>query len=192
MEAILQAITSGKIKNVTPRVVISSKPNVPGLEKAQKMGIPIQVIHNSDSGWQYDKNIVTILQDHLVEPQKGLVCLAGYMRILSPEFINMFRMRILNIHPSLLPSFPGLRAQKQALEYGVKVSGCTVHFVDEGTDTGPIIAQSTICVEDEDTEETLSNKILNNEHGLYVKCVKLFADGRLSLQGRRVVCCLES
>lgn len=192
MEAILQAITSGKIKNVTPRVVISSKPNVPGLEKAQKMGIPIQVIHNSDSGWQYDKNIVTILQNHLVEPQKGLVCLAGYMRILSPEFINMFRMRILNIHPSLLPSFPGLRAQKEALEYGVKVSGCTVHFVDEGTDTGPIIAQSTISVEDEDTEETLSNKILNNEHGLYVKCVKLFADGRLSLQGRRVICCPES
>jgi phosphoribosylglycinamide formyltransferase-1 len=188
MEAILQGITSGKIKNVTPRVVISSKPNVPGLQKAKKWGIPIEVINNSESGWQYDKDIVTILKDHQVEPQQGLVCLAGYMHILSPEFINLFKMRILNIHPSLLPSFPGLRAQRQALQYGVKVSGCTVHFVDEGVDTGPIIGQSIVYVEDNDTEESLSNKILDKEHELYVECIKLFADGMLSLRRRRVNC----
>jgi len=182
MEAILQAITSGKIKNVIPRVVISSKPNVPGLHKAEKWGIPTVVINNSDSGWQYDKDIVTILKDHQVEPLEGLICLAGYMRILSPEFIRLFEMRILNIHPSLLPSFPGLRAQRQALEYGVKVSGCTVHFVDEGIDTGPIIGQSIVYVEDNDTEESLSDKILDKEHKLYVECIKLFADGMLSVR----------
>jgi phosphoribosylglycinamide formyltransferase-1 len=186
MEAILHGITSGKIKNVTPRVVISSKPNVPGLEKAKKLGIPIEVISNSATGWQYDKNIVTILKDHQVKPQEGLVCLAGYMRILSPEFINLFKMKILNIHPSLLPSFPGLHAQRQALEYGVKVTGCTVHFVDEGIDTGPIIAQSVVHVEDNDTEESLSNKILHKEHELYVDSVKLFAEGILLTRKRWV------
>jgi phosphoribosylglycinamide formyltransferase 1 len=188
MEAILNGITSGKIKNVTPRVVISSKPDVPGLEKAQKWGIPIEVVSNSDSGWKYDKNIVTILKHHQVEPQEGLVCLAGYMRILSPEFINLFKMRILNIHPSLLPSFPGLHAQRQAIEYGVKVTGCTVHFVDEGIDTGPIIAQSVVRVEDNDTEESLSNKILHIEHELYVESVKLFAEGILLTRKRWVSC----
>jgi len=188
MEAILDGITSGKIKNVTPRVVISSKPNAPGLEKAKNRGIPTQVVFSSSSGWQYDKEIVTALKYHRVKPLDGLVCLAGYMRILSAEFIKLFKMRIMNIHPSLLPSFPGLHAQRQALEYGVKFTGCTVHFVDEGIDTGPIIGQRVIHIEDNDTEDSLSNKILEKEHELYVESIKQFAERRLTLRGRKVSC----
>jgi phosphoribosylglycinamide formyltransferase 1 len=186
MEAILDGITYGKIKNVIPRVVISSRPNALGLEKAKNRGIPTEVVNSSNSGWQYDKDVVTVLKYHHVEPLDGLVCLAGYMRILSTEFIKLFRMRIMNIHPSLLPSFPGLHAQRQALEYGVKVTGCTVHFVDEGIDTGPIIDQRIVHIEDIDTEESLSNKILEKEHELYVQSIKLFAEGTLSLNGRRI------
>lgn len=186
MEAILRAIERSSIKYVIPRVVISNKPDAPGLHKAAEMGIPTKVVQNSSLGWDYDKEIVNVLKEHLVNPQNGLVCLAGYMRIISAEFIKLFNRRILNIHPSLLPSFPGLHAQKQALEYGVKVSGCTVHFVQEGVDTGPIIAQKTIDLQDNDTEETLSTKILEHEHELYVECINLFAEGRLSIRGRRV------
>lgn len=188
MEAILDGITSGKIKNVTPRVVVSSKPNAPGLEKAKDRGIPTQVVYSSGSGWQHDKKIVTVLKYHLVEPSDGLVCLAGYMHILSAEFIKLFKMRIMNIHPSLLPSFPGLHAQRQALEYGVKVTGCTVHFVDEGIDTGPIIGQRVVHIEDNDTEESLSSKILEKEHELYVESIKQFAEHILTFKGRRVSC----
>jgi len=186
MEAILRAIEMSKIKNVVPRVVISNKPNAPGLHKAAKMGIPTKIVSNSSKGWDYDKEIVYALKDHMVNQQNGLVCLAGYMRIISPEFIKIFKGRILNVHPSLLPAFPGLHAQKQALEYGVKVSGCTVHFVDVEVDTGPIIAQRTIEVEDHDTEETLSIKILEQEHELYIQCINQFAEGKLSTLGRRV------
>ncbi|MDP9197395.1 MAG: phosphoribosylglycinamide formyltransferase [Thermoproteota archaeon] len=186
MEAILRAIERSSIKYVIPRVVISNKPDAPGLHKAAEMGIPTKVVQNSSLGWDYDKEMVNVLKEHMVNPQNGLVCLAGYMRIMSAEFIKLFNRRILNIHPSLLPSFPGLHAQKQALEYGVKVSGCTVHFVQEGVDTGPIIAQKTIDLQDNDTEETLSTKILEHEHELYVECINLFAEGRLSIRGRRV------
>jgi phosphoribosylglycinamide formyltransferase-1 len=168
--------------------VISSKPNAPGLEKAKNRGIPTQVVFSSSSGWQYDKDIVTVLKYHEVEPLDGLVCLAGYMHILSAEFIKLFKMRIMNIHPSLLPSFPGLHAQRQALEYGVKFTGCTVHFVDEGIDTGPIIGQRVVHIEDNDTEESLSNKILEKEHELYVESIKQFAERMLTLRGRKVSC----
>ena len=186
MEAILRAIEKFKIKDVIPRVVISNKPDAPGLHKAAKMGVPTKVVYNSSRGWDYDKEIVSVLRDHMVNQQNGLICLAGYMRIISPEFIKLFKGRILNVHPSLLPAFPGLHAQKQALEYGVKVSGCTVHFVDVGVDTGPIIAQRTIEVEDHDTEETLSYRILVQEHELYIESINRFAQGRLSTLGRRV------
>jgi phosphoribosylglycinamide formyltransferase-1 len=186
MEAILQAIATERINNVIPRIVISSNPKAAGLERAAKFGVPTEVVSNSTKGWEYDKEIVTILNNHFIDTQNGLVCLAGYMRIISPEFINLFRMRILNIHPSLLPSFPGLHAQRQSLEYGVKVSGCTVHFVDAGVDSGPIIAQSAVSVEDDDTEYTLSEKILTREHELYINSIKHFAEGRLSVRGRRV------
>ena len=128
MEAILRAIEMSKIKDVVPRVVISNKPDAPGLHKAPKMGVSTRVVYNSARGWEYDKEIVSVLRDHLVNQQNGLICLAGYMRIISPEFIKLFKGRILNVHPSLLPAFPGLHAQKQALDYGVKVSGCTGTF----------------------------------------------------------------
>ena len=190
MEAILRAIEMSKIKNVVPRVVISNKPDALGLQKAIKMGIPTKIVYPSSRGWDYDKEIVSVLRDHMVSQQNGLVCLAGYMRIISPEFIKLYEGRILNVHPSLLPAFPGLHAQKQALEYGVKVSGCTVHFVDVGVDTGPIIAQKTIEIEDHDTEQTLSNRILVQEHELYIECINLFAQGRLSILGRKV--CIKS
>lgn len=190
MEAILRAIEMSKIKNVVPRVVISNKPDALGLQKATKMGIPTKIVYSSSRGWDYDKEIVSVLRDHMVSQQNGLVCLAGYMRIISPEFIKLYEGRILNVHPSLLPAFPGLHAQKQALEYGVKVSGCTVHFVDVGVDTGPIIAQKTIEIEDHDTEQTLSNRILVQEHELYIECINLFAQGRLSILGRKV--CIKS
>jgi phosphoribosylglycinamide formyltransferase-1 len=186
MEAILQATVTGRINNVIPKIVISTNPKAEGLEKAANYGVPTKVVSNSAKGWEFDKEIATILNNHLINSDNGLVCLAGYMRIIGPEFINLFRMRILNIHPSLLPSFPGLHAQRQALDYGVKVSGCTVHFVDAGIDTGPIIGQSTVRVEENDSEETLSERILAREHELYVNSIKKFADGRLSVRGRRV------
>ncbi|MDW0140748.1 MAG: phosphoribosylglycinamide formyltransferase, partial [Nitrososphaeraceae archaeon] len=137
-------------------------------------------------GWNYDQKIVTALYDHGVTPQSGLVCLAGFMRIMSPEFVRQYRRRIMNIHPALLPAFPGLHAQKQALDYGVKVSGCTVHFVDEGIDSGPVILQKAVPVIERDDEESLSARILEQEHELYPEAVRLFCGGRIKIDGRRV------
>src|SRR4029453_12530199 len=130
----------------------------------------------------HDKALV----DHLESRRVGLVCLAGYMRILGPAFVEHFRGRLLNIHPSLLPAFPGLHPQRQTLEHGVKISGATVHFVDEGTDTGPIVLQAAVPVRQDDTEATLSDRILVEEHRLYPEAVRLFAEGRLEIRGRRV------
>jgi phosphoribosylglycinamide formyltransferase-1 len=121
-----------------------------------------------------------------VTPKSGLICLAGFMRIISVEFVTQYKMRMLNIHPALLPSFPGLHAQKQAIEYGAKVSGCTVHFVDEGVDSGPILLQKAVPVLDVDTEETLSSRILKEEHKLYPQSVRLFAEGKILVNGRKV------
>jgi phosphoribosylglycinamide formyltransferase-1 len=142
---------------------------------------------NGLKGWDYDQKVVAALQEYGVTPQSGLVCLAGFMRIISPEFVRLYKMRILNIHPALLPSFPGLHAQKQALDYGVKVSGCSVHFVEEGVDSGPVILQNAVPVMDSDDEETLSARILEQEHQLYPEAVRLFAEGRIKVQGRRVL-----
>lgn len=188
MDAILSAIKSGKIKNVKPSVVISNKPDAPGLKIAsEKYGVPTKLIPPDDlKGWEYDEKVVATLQEHGVTPQSGLICLAGFMRIISPEFVRKYKMRILNIHPALLPSFPGLHAQRQALEYGVRVTGCTVHFVEEGVDSGPVILQKALPVMDGDTEETLSERILEQEHQLYPEAVRLFGDGRIKVQGRRV------
>jgi len=188
MDAILSAIKSGKIKNVKPSVVISNKPDAPGLKIAsEKYGVPTKLIPPDDlKGWEYDEKVVAALQEHGVTPQTGLVCLAGFMRIISPEFVRKYKMRILNIHPALLPSFPGLHAQKQALEYGVRVTGCTVHFVEEGVDSGPVILQKALPVMDGDTEETLSERILEQEHQLYPEAVRLFGDGRIKVKGRKV------
>jgi phosphoribosylglycinamide formyltransferase 1 len=188
MDAILAAIKSGKIRNANPCIVISSKPGIAGLKIAsEKFDVPTKVMPpNGLKGWNYDQKIVTVLHDHGVTPQSGLVCLAGFMRIISPEFVRQYRRRIMNIHPALLPAFPGLHAQKQALDYGVKVTGCTVHFVDEGMDSGPVIFQKAVQVKEGDNEESLSARILEQEHELYPEAVRMFCEGRLKIEGRRV------
>jgi phosphoribosylglycinamide formyltransferase-1 len=188
MGAILAAIRSGKIRNAKPCIVISSKPAIAGLKIAsEKFNVPTEVIPADGlQGWNYDQKIVSRLHDHGVTPQSGLVCLAGFMRIISPEFVRQYRMRIMNIHPALLPAFPGLHAQKQALDYGVKVTGCTVHFVDEGMDSGPVILQKAVRVKERDDEESLSARILEQEHELYPEAVRMFCEGMMKIEGRRV------
>ena len=187
MESILNFLKENNIADICPKIVISSKTEAEGLKKASKFGVPTRVVSNNSKGWDYDSEIINILQEYDVNSENGLVCLAGYMRLLSPEFVRKYKMRIMNIHPSLLPSFPGLNSQKKALDYGVKVTGCTVHFVDEGLDSGPVIAQKHVTVLDNDTFETLSERILVQEHILYPYCVKLFSEKRLLVEGRRVV-----
>jgi len=179
MKAILSSILSGNIKNVNPAVVEVEKNN---------FNIPTEIVlSNGKKGWDYDKEIVSKLRSYNVLPSNGLICLAGYMKIISTEFVNEYKFRIMNIHPALLPSFRGLHAQKQALDYGVKVSGCTVHFVDDGVDTGPIILQQAVKVYTTDTEEDISNRILELEHKLYPQAVKLFAENKLKVEGRKVI-----
>ena len=189
MKAILSSISSGNIKNVNPTVVISNRKDAIGLEVAKNnFNIPTEIVQsNEKKGWDYDKEIVSKLRSYNVLPSNGLICLAGYMKIISTEFVNEYKFRIMNIHPALLPSFRGLHAQKQALDYGVKVSGCTVHFVDDGVDTGPIILQQAVDVYTTDTEEDISNRILKLEHKLYPQAVKLFAENKLKVEGRKVI-----
>lgn len=189
MKAILSTIFSGEIKNVNPTVVISNRKDAIGLEVAKNnFNIPTEIVlSNGKKGWDYDKEIVSKLRSYNVLPSNGLICLAGYMKIISTEFVNEYKFRIMNIHPALLPSFRGLHAQKQALDYGVKVSGCTVHFVDDGVDTGPIILQQAVNVYTTDTEEDISNRILELEHKLYPQAVKLFAENKLKVKGRKVI-----
>ena len=188
MESILKAIKKKKIP-INPAVVISNKPNAKGLAIAKKMGIQTEVIESSKykgKRLQYDKKIISTLKKYKVTPSNGLVCLAGFMRIISPYFIKEYKNKILNIHPALLPAFPGLDAQKQAIEFGSKFSGCTVHFVDEGVDTGPIIIQEIVKINNNDTEKSLSKKILMKEHEIYPKAVELFAKKKISIKGRKV------
>ena len=187
MESILNFLKENNIVDICPKIIISSKPEAEGLRRASKFGIPTRVVSNNSNGRDYDSELVSVLQEYDVNPGNGHVWLAGNMRLLSPEFVKKYKMRILNIHPSLLPSFPGLNSQKKALDYGVKVTGCTVHFVDEGLDSGPIIAQKHVLVLDNDTCETLSDRILEQEHILYPYCVQLFSKNRISVQGRKVI-----
>lgn len=189
MKAILSSIFSGDIKNVNPTVVISNRKDAIGLEVAKNnFNIPTEIVlSNGKKGWDYDKEIVSKLRSYNVLPSNGLICLAGYMKIISTEFVNEYKFRIMNIHPALLPSFRGLHAQKQALDYGVKVSGCTVHFVNDEVDTGPIILQQAVNVYTTDTEEDISNRILELEHKLYPQAVKLFAENKLKVEGRKVI-----
>lgn len=189
MEAILKAIKKQKIP-IKPAVVISNNPNAKGLKIAQRLGVMTEVVESKNfagTRWEYDQKIIETLTKHGVTEKNGLICLAGFMRIMSPEFIRKYKNRIMNIHPAILPSFAGLHAQRQALEYGVKYSGCTVHFVDEGVDTGPIILQAVTKVKDTDTEETLSKRILAKEHKIYPQAVKLFAEGKISVSGRKTI-----
>ena len=188
MESILKAIKKKKIP-INPAVVISNKPNAKGLAIAKKMGIQTEVIESSKykgKRLQYDKKIISTLKKYKLTPSNGLLCLSGFMRIISPYFIKEYKNKILNIHPALLPAFPGLDAQKQAIEFGSKFSGCTVHFVDEGVDTGPIIIQEIVKINNNDTEKSLSKKILVKEHEIYPKAVELFAKKKISIKGRKV------
>ena len=187
MESILKAIKKKKIP-INPAVVISNKPDAKGLKIAQKLGVDVEVVESKGfkgSRAEYDKKIISVLTKYGVTPRNGLVCLAGFMRIISPEFVKKYKNRIINIHPALLPAFPGLDAQKQALEYGARYSGCTVHFVDAGMDTGPVIIQSTVKVKENDTEKSLSKRILKEEHRIYPEAVNLFARKKIKVIGRR-------
>jgi phosphoribosylglycinamide formyltransferase 1 len=184
MTAIIEAVTSGQIHDSEVVVVISDKLRAEGLEKAKPRGVETIVItRKGRTREEHDAEIIAELQKRNVE----LVCLAGYMRLLSKDFVRAFPNKIINIHPSLLPSFPGLDAQRQAIDYGVKISGCTVHFVDEDLDHGAIILQKAVEVEDHDTAESLSAKILEHEHALYVEALKLIAEGNYKIQGRKVI-----
>nr|MDO8082367.1 phosphoribosylglycinamide formyltransferase [Candidatus Freyarchaeota archaeon] len=191
LQAIIDAVESGYIK-AKIRVVISSRKDALALQRARDHGIEAVFIdpqdfwkdkeHREEKRVEYDKKIIGELEKRKVD----LVLLAGYMLMLSPYFVNKYKNRMMNIHPALLPSFPGVNAQKQALEYGVKYTGATVHFLDAEMDHGPIIIQDIVPVYDDDTEETLSDRILEKEHKIYVEAVKLFVEGKLSVEGRRV------
>ena len=188
MESILKAIKKQKIP-IKPSIVISNKANAKGLRIAEKLGVKTLLIDSKDyknKRTEYDKKVIHELEKNGVTAKNGLVCLAGFMRIISPYFIKKYKNRILNIHPALLPAYPGLNAQKQAIQNGAKFSGCTVHFVDEGVDSGPIIIQSVVKVTNNDTEKTLSKKILAKEHKIYPEAVNLFARKKIRLSGRRV------
>lgn len=184
MGAIVEGVQSGRIPDSEVTVVLSDKKSAQGLERAKERGIETVVVaRNGRLREEHDAEIIAELKKRNVE----LVCLAGYMRLLSRDFVRAFPDKIVNIHPSLLPAFPGLDAQKQAIEYGVKISGCTVHFVDDDLDHGAIILQKAVEVKDEDTAESLSARILEREHALYVEAVAKIAEGNYEIQGRRVL-----
>src|SRR6202140_568460 len=183
-EALAESVAAERIPNAEIAVVISNREGAPGIQRAEARGIKTRVIPSKGLEREvYDRQVAAVLNEHKVD----LICLAGYMRLLSPYFVASFPNRILNIHPSLLPSFPGLESQRQALEYGVKFAGCTVHFVDENLDAGPIVLQSIVPVKDDDTEDTLSAKILQEEHRIYSEAVRIILEGRYKIEGRRVL-----
>ena len=187
MESILKSIKAKNIP-INPAVVISNKSNAKGLSIAKKMGIKVEVIESKNfkgSRTEFDKKIMKMLSNYGVTPSNGLVCLAGFMRIISSGFVKKYKNRIINIHPALLPAFPGLNSQKQALDYGAKYTGCTVHFVDAGMDTGPVIIQSVVEVKKNDTEKSLTKKILKEEHKIYPEAVKLIARKKIKILGRK-------
>jgi phosphoribosylglycinamide formyltransferase 1 len=181
-EAIAGNVAAGRIPNAQIAVVISNRADAGGIETAHRLGVTSLVIPSKGRDrTEHDRRIVAALQEHQVD----LVCLAGYMRLLSPWFVQQFPRRILNIHPSLLPAFPGLEAQEQAFAYGVKVSGCTVHFVDEELDHGPIILQKTVPVLDTDDEHTLAARILEQEHIAYSEAINIVLEEKFETLGRR-------
>ena len=189
MESILKSIKTKKIP-INPAVVISNKSDAKGLAVAKKMGINIEVIESKNfkgSRTEYDKKIIDMLVKNGVTPKNGLVCLAGFMRIISSEFVKKYKNRIINIHPALLPAFPGLNSQKQALDYGAKYTGCTVHFVDAGMDTGAVIIQAVVEIKGKDTEKSLAKKILKEEHRIYSEAVNLFAKKKIKVSGRKTI-----
>jgi len=183
-EALAESVAAGRIPDAEIVIALSNREDARGIEKARAFGIEARVI--SSKGLEreaYDKLVIAALQEERVD----LVCLAGYMRLLSPQFVAAFSNRILNIHPSLLPAFPGLEAQRQALEHGAKFSGCTVHFVDENLDAGPIVLQACVPIEDNDTPETLAERILREEHRIYTEAVRIVLEERFRIENRRVL-----
>ncbi len=183
-EALADSVAAGRIPGAEVALVISNREGAPGIAKAQERGIETRVIPSKGlQREEYDRLIVAALKEKEVD----LVCLAGFMRLLSPYFVREFPNRILNIHPSLLPSFPGLEAQKQAWEHGAKFTGCTVHFVDENLDAGPIVAQAVVPVQDDDTPEALAARILAAEHRIYTEAVAWMLSGNFRIEGRRVI-----
>src|SRR5215467_7848769 len=183
-EALADSVAAGRIPNAEIALVLSNRAGAPGIDRARSRGLTTRVIASKGLEREaYDRQVVAALQEAKVD----LICLAGYMRLLSPYFVAAFPNRILNIHPSLLPSFPGLESQRQALEYGVKFAGCTVHFVDENLDAGPIVLQAVVQVEDHDSEETLSARILKEEHRIYSEAARIVLEGKYKIEGRRVI-----
>ena len=184
MVSLVKAMQDGTIA-ADPVIVISNVPDAGGLQRARELGVATAVVDSKKfkPRKEHERQVIELLQKHRVD----LVCLAGYMRLLTPLMVTTFRQRIFNIHPSILPSFAGLHGQRQALDYGVKVSGCTVHVVDEECDHGPIIVQATVPVLDDDTEDSLAARILEQEHKIYVEAVRLFFEDRLRIVDRRVL-----
>ncbi|QGT98810.1 Phosphoribosylglycinamide formyltransferase [Candidatus Syntrophocurvum alkaliphilum] len=182
-DALSQAINKNDL-NANIHILISDKENAPALQKATQQDIKAVYINPKDypDKIEYEKKLLSHLQEYNID----LIVLAGYMRLVGATLLNSYKLRILNIHPALLPAFPGLDAQKQALDYGVRYSGCTVHFVDEGVDTGPIIMQAVVPVKDDDTEESLSQRILAEEHKVYWQAVQAIAEGTVYIDGRKV------
>lgn len=190
LDAILDAIDNRYLTNCEVKIAISNRPNAQALDVAKKH--QVQEITLDDKGlpkknWDYDQKTIAALQSHGVTPRNGLIILAGYLRILSEQFVELYPRKIVNVHPSLLPSFPGLEAQKQALDHGVKVTGCTVHFVDREVDHGPIILQTPVAVRDDDTVETLSSRILREEHRILPEAIRLLTEDQLKFEARRVL-----
>jgi len=183
LQALLDAATGGGLGGEVA-VVVSNVASAGGLARAQRAGVPaVSLDHRGRPREEYDREVMGILGQAGVE----LVCLAGYMRLLSPDFVRAFPQRVLNVHPSLLPAFPGLEAQRQAWDYGVKVSGATVHLVDEGLDTGPIVLQEAVPVREDDSPESLAERILEAEHRIYPTAVRLMLEGKCRVEGRRVI-----
>jgi phosphoribosylglycinamide formyltransferase-1 len=187
-EALADSVAAGRIPEAEIALVVSNREGAAGIDRARARGLATRVIPSKGLEREpYDRQVVAALR----KANADLICLAGYMRLLSPFFVTAFPQRILNIHPSLLPSFPGLESQRQALEYGVKFAGCTVHFVDENLDAGPIVLQAVVPIEDRDTEVTLSARILQEEHRIYSEAVKIVLAGNYKIAGRRVLLARE-
>ncbi len=190
LEVILDAVDNRYLTKGEVKLVVSNKPGSPALDIAKKHNVPGITLDDQafpKKSREYDQKTIAALKIHGITPKDGLVLLAGYMRIISDEFVDEYRNRIMNIHPALLPSFPGLEAQKQALERGVKIAGCTVHFANTTVDAGPIILQAQVPVREDDTVESLSKRILTEEHRIYPEAVRLFTEDKLKVEGRKVV-----
>jgi len=190
LDSILDAVDNHYLTECEVKIVISNRPNAPALDIAKKYHV--QTIALDDKGvpkksWDYDQKTIAALQSGGVVSKNGLIVLAGYLRILSEQFVDLYPRRIINVHPALLPSFPGLEAQKQALDHGVKITGCTVHLVDREVDHGPIILQTAVAIRDDDTVETLSSRILREEHRILPEAIRLLTEDQLRFEGRRVL-----